>query len=307
MRIIVAGGTGFIGRNLVHRLLGQGREVVVLSRSEESVKRAFGDKAVPAVWDARTAGDWAKFLEEADEEVGVVNLTGESIAEGRWTGEKKRRIIESRVKSAGALVEACEKASNKPVVLVQGSAVGWYGPRSDEELDEKSGPGRGFLADVCDQWESASEPVEDMGVRRVLARTGIVLGQKGILEKFRTSFGLFLGGPLGSGSQWLSWIHIEDEVRALVHLLDTAEASGPYNLTAPNPVTMNEFTSALGRVMDKPAKFRVPAALLKFGLGEMAEEMILNGQKVFPSKLLEMGFEFEYNSVEDAFKHLFRQ
>lgn len=305
MRIIVAGGTGFIGRHLVQKLVEQSREVVVLSRSEKSVRRAFGDTVVPAVWDAEIAGEWVRFLEDTDEEVGVINLTGESIAEGRWTGEKKRRIIESRIKSAGAIVDACEKASKRPAVLVQGSAVGWYGPRGDEELDEKSGPGRGFLADVCEKWESVSDPVEDMGVRRVLARTGIVLGQKGILEKFKTSFKLFLGGPLGSGNQWLSWIHIEDEVRALIHLLDADQAQGPFNLTAPHPVTMEEFTTALGRVMDRPAKFRVPSALLKLGLGEMAEEMILNGQKVFPSRLLEMGFEFEYNSVEGAFKDLF--
>jgi len=304
MRVIVAGGTGFIGRHLVHKLLEKSHEVVVLSRSGKSVRQAFGDAVLAGKWDAVSAGEWVRFFDEGQEPVGIINLTGESIAEGRWTEDKKRRILESRVRSAEAVAEACHKADRRPQVLVQGSAVGWYGPRGDEELDEQSGPGSGFLADVCEKWEAASKPAEEAGVRRVLARTGIVLGKKGILEKFLKSFKLYLGGPLGEGGQWLSWIHVEDEVRALIHLLEAEKAQGPYNLSAPNPVTMGTFTEVLGRVLNKPAKFRVPSALLRLGLGEMAEEMILNGQKVFPARILEMGFEFQYNDIEEAFKDL---
>jgi hypothetical protein len=304
MRVIIMGGTGFIGSRLVELLLDAGREVAVLSRSKDSVRRKFGDRVIAAEWDAESSAGWLGLLDDAEGDVAVVNLAGESIADGRWSDEKKRRILNSRVRSGNAVVEACETASRKPAVVIQGSAVGWYGPRGDEELDEDSVQGDGFLAEVCGKWEASSKPVEKLGIRRVVARTGIVLGQGGILDKFVTPFKFFVGGPLGSGEQWLSWVHMDDEVRALKFLMDAEDASGPFNITAPNPVTMREFTNYLGKAMNRPSFFKVPSALLKLGLGEMAEEMILGGQKVYPSRILEKNFEFEYPSIEGAFNEL---
>lgn len=305
MRVIVAGGTGFIGGSLVNMLIEKGHEVAVLSRDADKVRREFGDKVISAEWDARTAKGWLGVIEETDLAVGIVNLTGENLAEGRWTNEKKRRIISSRVNSGLAVSDACDRAAKKPVAVVQGSAVGWYGPRGDERLDEYSEQGGGFLAEVCRKWEASTKPVEKLGVRRVLARTGLVLGHGGVLDKFRTPFKLFVGGPLGSGKQWMSWIHIRDEVRAIIFLLENEAASGAFNLTAPNPVTMREFTDRLGRAMGRPSLLGVPSVVLKLAFGEMAEETILDGQRAYPSRLLEMGFEFDFPVIEKAFEDLF--
>ena len=303
MRVIVAGGTGFIGSRLVEHLLENGHEPVVLSRNKSKVEKRFGDRVVPAEWDSESSRGWIRHIEEFEGKVGIVNFVGESL-DGRWTDEKKRRILNSRVRSGRAVSEACERAVKKPEVLVQGSAVGWYGPRGDEQVDESSEPGEGFLAEVCRKWEASTEAVEKLKTRRVIARTGIVLGEGGILKKFESSFKLYLGGPLGSGKQWISWIHILDQVRAITFLLESETASGPFNLTAPNPVTMREFTDALGRAMGRPSFFRVPSTLLRLGLGEMAEEMILHGQKVYPAKLLEKNFDFMYDSIDGALSQL---
>jgi uncharacterized protein (TIGR01777 family) len=303
MRVIVAGGTGFIGRRLVTALNERGHEVVVLSRSRARAGSVFGDEAGAEKWDARTAKGWVRLLDRAEEPVAIVNLTGENLA-GRWTPEKKRRIVDSRVNSGKAVAEAVERAEVKPAVLVQGSAVGFYGPRGEEVVNERSDSGAGFLAEICRKWESSSESVEEHGVRRVVARTGIVLGNNGILGKFLTPFKFFLGGPLGGGEQWMSWVHMEDEVEGIIFLLENESADGPFNLCSPHPVRMEEFTKILGRVMNRPSWLKVPKPLLRAALGEMAEEMVLSGQRVEPKKLLEMDFEFRYPSLEGAFKEI---
>ncbi|HEY81498.1 MAG TPA: TIGR01777 family protein [Anaerolineae bacterium] len=305
MRILITGGTGLIGRALIDLLLPEGHEIIVLSRNPARVTLPAGVQV--AGWDARSAQGWAHLAEGAD---AIVNLAGESIAgagaiPARWTAARKRRILESRLNATRAVVEAIDQARAKPKVLVQGSAVGYYGGRVDDvALDEDAAPGDDFLAEVAVQWEAASAPVEAMGVRRALARTGLVLSATGgSLPPTLLPFKLFLGGPLGHGLQWWPWIHIRDEVRALVFLITEPRAAGPFNLTAPNPVTNRAFARVLGKVMRRPSLLPAPAFLLRLALGEMAD-LLLKGQRALPKRLLELGFEFEYPHLEGALRDL---
>ncbi len=305
MRILITGGTGLIGRALVDLLLPEGHEIIVLSRNPERASLPAGVQV--AGWDARTAQGWAHLAEAAD---AIVNLAGESIAgtgpiPARWTAARKRRILESRLNATQAVVEAIDQARAKPKVLVQGSAVGYYGGRVDDVvLDEDAPAGDDFLAEVAVQWEAASAPVEGMGVRRALARTGLVLSaQGGSLPPTLLPFKLFLGGPLGSGQQWQPWIHIRDEARALRFLITEPRASGPFNLTAPNPVTQRAFAHTLGRVLGRPSFAPAPGFLLRLALGEMAD-LLLKGQRAVPKRLLELGFTFDFPDLESALRDL---
>jgi uncharacterized protein (TIGR01777 family) len=232
----------------------------------------------------------------------VVNLVGEPIAAGRWTAARKALILDSRVKAAQAVVSAMKLARARPEALLQGSAVGWYGPRGDEKLDEGSGPGKGFLADTAGKWEEAAKGATALGVRLALLRTGIVLDKGGgALEKFLPPFRLFLGGPLGSGAQWMPWIHRRDMAGAILHLLDNAHLSGPFNLAAPGSVTMKDFCAALGRAMGRPSLLPVPGFALKLLMGaEMAEELVLSGQRAEPGKLLQSGYRFRHPDLDSA-------
>ncbi len=305
MRVLITGGTGLIGRALIDLLLLEGHEIIVLSRRPDRAQLPAGVRV--AGWDARSAQGWGHLLEGAD---AVVNLAGESIAgkgpiPARWTAARKRRIRESRLNATHAVVEAIERAENKPRVLVQGSAVGFYGGRTDDVvLDEDAPPGDDFLAEVAVAWEAASEPVEAWGVRRAIARTGLVLSaQGGSLPPTMLPFKFFLGGPLGYGLQWWPWIHIRDEVRAIRFLIQEPRASGPFNLVAPNPVTNRQFALILGKVMGRPAFLQTPAFVLRLALGEMAE-LLLKGQRAVPKRLLALGFRFEYPELEAALRDL---
>ncbi len=308
MRVIITGGTGLIGRALVPLLLQEGYQIVVLSRHPSQARLPADVQVVP--WDARTASGWGHWVEGA---TAIVNLAGESIAgtgliPARWTKARKQRILESRVHATRAVVEAIDQAQAKPQVLVQGSAIGYYGGWVDDTiLDENAPPGQDFLAQVVRQWEAASEPVEAWGVRRVLARTGLVLStQGGSLPPTMLPFRFFLGGPLGSGQQWWSWIHLQDEVRALHFLLTHPQASGPFNLTAPHPVTNREFALTLGQVMGRPAFLPTPGWLLRLTLGELAD-LLLKGQRVLPKRLLDLGFQFAFPTLEMALEELLRK
>ncbi|MGD2115570.1 MAG: TIGR01777 family oxidoreductase, partial [Acidobacteriota bacterium] len=247
---------------------------------------------------------WGAELEGAR---AVVNLAGESVAGGRWTASRKRRIRESRLASTRAVCRAIERASERPEVLLQGSAVGFYGPREgDGRLTEDSGPGDDFLARVTIDWEAASRPVEEIGVRRCLLRTGVVLSTAGgALPQMALPFKLFAGGPAGDGSQWVPWIHLRDEVLAIRFLLETAAARGPFNLTAPEPVTNRELSRALGAALGRPSLLRAPSFALRLALGEMAE-VVLEGQRAVPERLLAAGFEFEFPDVRTALADLYR-
>jgi hypothetical protein len=299
MRVVVIGGTGFIGRALCAELLRQGNTVDVVSRDPAKAREMFGPGARGISWSLDEREGLGEAVEGAG---GIVNLAGESIA-GRWTKKKKDRILSSRLKSVESVVRAVERADSKPQVLLQGSAVGYYVPRGKNPLDESAEAGKGFLADTARQWEQASAPVETFGVRRVLLRTGMVLGRGGALERMLPPFRLGLGGPIGSGEQMVSWIHIRDEVGAIIHLLQSEDAAGPFNLTAPSPVTNREFASALGRVLSRPAKMATPSFALRLMFGEMAEEVLLSGQAALPTRLLRGGYAFLHSEVEDALKN----
>lgn len=297
MRALIAGGTGFIGRALVGELLGSGWEVAVLSRSPDKVAEAFGGSVTGVQW----GDDWSGLL---GPDTVIVNLAGENIADGRWTALKKQRILDSRVQSGRRLVEAVKKAGVLPGALIQASAVGFYGPRGTELLDESAGPGEGFLSGVTRHWEDSTRELEKMGVRRAVIRTGMVLGPGGALEKMLPPFKMFLGGPLGSGFQGVSWIHIADEVGAIRFLMENTAASGVFNLTAPTPVRFRKFAHILGDTLHRPYKLPVPAFMVRLLFGEMGEELLLSGQLVVPKRLEEAGYVFRFRELSDALEDL---
>lgn len=298
MRILITGGTGLIGRPLAAGLAVDGHEVIVLSRNPE---RATGlpDGVRAERWDARTAGGWAHLAEGAG---AIVNLAGESIGSGRWTQERKERILDSRLDAGRAVVQAVEQATEKPGVLIQASGIGYYGSRGGEVITESASPGDDWLARVAVQWEASTEPVEALGVRRAIIRTGVVLDAgEGALPRMLLPFRLFVGGPLAGGKQWLPWIHLQDEVAAIRFLIDNPEARGPFNLSGPNPVTNGQFGRALGRVLGRPSFVPVPGFALKLLLGEMST-LVLDGQRAMPQKLLDLGFGFRFLVAEAALK-----
>ena len=242
-------------------------------------------------------------MEEMD---AVVHLAGESIADGRWSDERKQRIRDSRIMSGQAIVEAIQDAERKPSVLVQSSAIGYYGPLEDQVVDESGQPGGDYLSKVCVDWEDSTTAVEEMGVRRPIARTGIVLSMDGgALPKIVLPFKLFAGGKIGSGKQWWSWIHIADQVRALRFLLENNEATGAFNLSAPNPVRNSEFAKTVGSVMGRPSLLPVPSPALSTLYGEMST-VLLDGQRAIPARLQAMGFTFDFPALEAALKDLLK-
>jgi uncharacterized protein (TIGR01777 family) len=225
-----------------------------------------------------------------------VQLSGESLAAGRWTAARKERFWESRVTSSRNLAEAVIDANPRPEVFIQGSAVGYYG-NSESPVTGDSPQGEGYLADLCSAWESASRDVEAAGIRRVIARTGLVLGAEGdLLQRMGLPFRLYVGGPMGSGGQWMPWIHLDDEARSLRFLIENPKASGPFNLTSPHPVTNRRFSEILGASLHRPSWLRVPAWVLRLALGEMSS-LVLQGQRALPERLLEEGFGFRYSEL----------
>lgn len=304
-RVVVAGGNGFIGRPFCRALLARGYRVSVLTRGASRAVGVSPDGAVPEMhtWDGRSAQGWGHL---ADGAFALVNLAGESIGDGRWTPERKRSILQSRVLAGEAMTQAVAQASVKPDVLVQASAVGYYGDTGQDAVDESSPPGKGFLTEVCLRWEESTRSVEGMGVRRVVARTGLVLGREGgVLEKMLTPFKMFLGGPLGDGSQGFPWIHLDDEVRSMIFLMERGDASGAFNLTAPETASNLEFCRRLGEAMSRPCGLAAPAAMLRLAFGEMADELLLTGCRAFPKRLVEMGFDFSHPRLGPALKELF--
>ena len=306
MRVLITGGTGLIGRALSEDLVSQGHEVIVLSRSPERAS-GFPDGVHVVGWDARTAEGWGHLADGAG---AIVDLAGASIAgEGffpsRWTEENRRVIRESRLNSSRAVVEAVAQAEHKPGVLVQASGVGYYGFHGDEPLTEEAAPGDDWAARfTAEEWEPSSAPVEEMGVRRVIARTGVVLSvEEGALPRLLLPFRLFVGGPMGSGKQWYSWISLQDEARALRFLIETEEARGAFNLTAPNPVTNGELAKLIGKVMGRPSIIPVPGFALRLAFGEVAE-VVLQGQRAIPQRLLDLGFEFDFPTAEASLQDM---
>ena len=303
MRVIITGGTGLIGRALATNLLNGGggkHEVIVLSRNPHRVSGL--PRGVQVVgWDGRSAQGWEHLIEGAD---AIVNLAGASLSEGRWTEQRKHLIFDSRVHAGQAVTQAIEGARLKPKVLVQASATGYYGSHGDEKITEDAPPGNDFLAQVCIAWEAGTASVEQWGVRRVVIRTGVVLSTRGgALPRMTMPFKMFVGGPLGSGRQWLPWIHIADEVGAIRFLIDKEDAFGPFNLTAPEPATNRQFSRVLGRVLGRPSVLPVPAAALRLMFGEMSM-VLLEGQRAVPQRLLAAGYQFRFPDLEQALRHL---
>jgi hypothetical protein len=283
-RILLTGGTGFIGRALSAALQARGDTVVVVSRRG------------PVTWDT--------IEEEVARCDAIVHLAGEPIADARWTPERLELIRSSRVDTTRRLAKALA-ATPKARVFVSGSAIGIYGMRLDDVVcDEATPAGADVLARIGLEWEAAADPAREAGIRVVHPRIGIVLGHGGALAKMRKPFELFAGGPIGSGKQWMSWIHVSDVVRALVFALDRESLKGPVNLVAPEPATMNDFAKALGKALGRPSLFRVPALALKAALGEGVAELLLTGQRVKPGRLLEEGFAFEFPRLGEALKDL---
>jgi hypothetical protein len=309
MNILITGGTGLIGQALIEKLLDDGHKISVLTRSIVKAKKEIPDGVFAYQWNGTNSEGWSNIVEEMD---AVINLAGESIAGDsltkiltrRWTPEQKQRIKQSRLQSGHALSEAIQSASKKPEVFIQASAVGFYGPRGSDKITEQSSAGDDFLSTVCQAWEASSINIEEMGVRRVIIRTGLVLSSNGgILPMMLLPFRLFVGGPIGSGEQYISWIHIEDQVNAIRYLLTNHNSFGAYNLTAPTPVTSKEFGQIAGKVLKRPSYLPVPNFALKLVLGEKAT-LVLDGQRAIPQKLLEEGYDFKYNSLEFSLRNL---
>jgi uncharacterized protein (TIGR01777 family) len=300
MRILISGGSGLVGHALAGQLIGSGHRVVITSRDPARVKGLPGGAKVEA-WDA---GSWQQLVPLIDGADAVVHLVGENLAAGRWTKRRKQRLRDSRIDSSRAVARAIADAKSPPGVLVQASAVGYYGPCGEAEIDEEASAGDDFLAGLCRDWEDASAEVEDLGVRRPVLRTGPVLSAKGgALPRMLLPFRLFIGGPVGSGQQWFPWIHLEDEVGAICFLLEHGLATGPFNLTAPHPLTNGDFSRMLGKVLRRPSVMPVPGAALRLAFGEMGE-LLLTGQRAVPKKLLEAGYEFHYPEAEAALREI---
>ena len=297
MKIALAGGSGFLGTALTQALTRDGHDVAVLTRQNPASMPAQ-PRVTHVSWTPDgTSAAWAAALDGAD---AVVNLAGESIAARRWSERQKQEIRDSRLRATASLTAAIRQVARAPKVLVSGSAVGYYGDRGDETITESSGPGRDFLAGVADAWETAANQVAAR-TRVALVRTGIVLDRKGgALAKMLPPFQLFVGGPLGSGRQYMPWIHKEDWVRLVTFAMTHEGARGPLNATAPAPVTNAEFSKALGRALHRPSLLPAPAFALRLALGEMADALLLGGQRALPVRATDLGFSFRYSNIDDA-------
>ena len=303
MKIVLAGGTGFIGRQLCRSLALHGHHVTVLSRSPEHAHPSL----VPAVtlvgWDGATRGPWERTLDSAD---ALINLSGEPIAEGRWTAARKQALRESRIGTTRLLVQTLSRLSSKPRTLINASAIGYYGPRDSTPVTEETPPGSDFLAHLCVDWEQEAMQAEALGLRVVRLRIGLVLGKDGgALLRMALPFRFFLGGPISPGSQWVSWIHRHDLTNLIHWILSHSEVNGAVNGVAPGSVTMDEFCRTLGRVLDRPSWLPVPEFALRLALGELAT-LLTTGQRVEPTVALREGYPFQYPRLEQALKGIFR-
>jgi len=297
MNIVVSGSTGLVGTALIPVLTRAGHDVVRLVRSKSlsPSKELIG-------WDPEASYIDAAGLEG---QAAVVHLAGEPIASGRWNALKKARIRDSRVNGTRLLCEALSHCARPPEVLACASAIGFYGDRGDERLTETSANGTGFLAEVCRDWEAATAPARQKGIRVVNLRFGVILSrQGGALAKMLTPFKMGLGGPVGSGRQYMSYISIDDCVAAIVHAMATRTLAGPVNVVAPVPVTNSEFTKTLGKVLGRPTVMPMPAFAARLAFGEMADELLLSSQRVEPARLLEAGFKFAQADLQAALRHV---
>lgn len=295
--ILLTGGSGFIGQQLVPTLLSAGHTITVFTRNPKKTSAIFQQQV--------TTTDNLEGLSADDHFDAVINLAGEGIGDRRWTDAVKQQLRDSRLLTTASLVEYFKRANQKPAVFISGSAIGVYGLHSDEKLDEQASGDDSFSSRLCRDWEAQAAEAEALGIRCCYLRTGVVLGKNGgALSKMLPPFKMALGGPMGSGQQWMSWVHMDDLVNAIVYALETPSINGPINGTAPNPVTNKAFSKALGSALNRPAVIPMPAFVLKLMMGEMAEELLLSGQRVVPAKLTRSGFEFKYPQLDDALRDI---
>lgn len=293
MNILITGGTGFIGQELREELLKKGHSLIIVTRNPKK----YEDESASNQQFISIEDDLVSEMEKCDV---VINLAGENIFGQRWSDVVKKRIYDSRINTTRTLVEAMAKAKNKPEVFISASASGIYGDRGDEILDESTPFANDFLAKVCIDWEAEAQKAIELGVRVVIPRIGIVLEQGGgALEKMMPPFQFFVGGPIGNGKQYLGWIHRTDLVQAIMFPIQNKEITGPYNVCAPNAVTMNELAKTLGDMMNRPSLFRVPEFVLSIVLGEAAQP-VLHSARMIPKNLQENGFEFRFEDLEEA-------
>lgn len=297
MKILISGASGLVGTHLIPTLIAKGHSVYKLVRKTPQ-------SADEIQWDAMKG-----FSDEAQAQLegfdAVVHLAGDNVASENWSDEKKRKIRESRTVGTKVLVDALRKCENPPKILVSASAIGFYGDRKDEILTEDSAKGEGFFPEVCDEWEQEANKATEFGARVVNPRIGIVLSRDGgALEKMLTPFKFGIGGTIGSGKQYMSWIALDDLIKIIHFALETQDLNGAVNATAPNPVTNEEFTKTLGDVLGRPTFIPIPAFGIKFLFGEMGERLLLEGCRVIPKRLQDAGFEFEFTDLEKALKHV---
>ncbi len=301
MRIIITGGAGLIGKELAAHWLEKSHEVIVLTRHPDQLSKGVPQGLHFEKWDGHSSKGWGGLADGAG---AIVNLAGENIGAGRWTRKRKTAILQSRQNAGNAIVEAVRQAAVKPGLVIQASGVDYYGVHGEEIITDDQPNGEGFLSDVCVGWEDATLGVEQYGVRRIVSRSAVVLTTKGgAFPKILMPFRFFVGGPLGSGRQWFSWVHMHDEVEAMDWFLNTSSASGVYNLSSPNPLQNRELAKAIGQVMHRPALFPVPAPIIRLLFGEMAIT-VLGGQRVVPNRLMKEGFRFTFSEIKSALQDL---
>ena len=296
MKVLISGGTGLIGGALIQQLLKNGHQVVCLTRSAKEYTSQSGMDYL--VWNGTKSGGWMERVGSTDV---IINLAGDNLGSGRWTMKKKQRILQSRLDAGFALSEFAIQSDEKPKIFIQSSAIGIYGTDLLVEKKESSQPGHDYLTEVAKEWEHSSIAVEQVGITRAIIRTGVVLDRKeGALSRMLLPFQMFIGGPIGNGKQWLSWIHLMDEVGAIQFIMEKG-LGGIFNLVAPKPVTNAQMGKAIAKVLHRPFWFPVPGFLLRLALGEMST-LVLDGQKVLPARLTEAGYEYKFPDLESALR-----
>ncbi len=302
-RIVITGATGLIGKKLADALIVRGDEVIVFTRNAEKARSIFPGAFECVEWNYQHPEQWKSKFENSN---AIVHLAGINLFAKRWNNDFKKEVLESREVSTKNLVEAIKSCINKPEVFISASGIGYYGDCRDSILDEKSTKGNDFLADVCEVWERESQKIGELGIRNVQIRTGLVLSiEDGALKQMSPAFKLFVGGPLGNGKQWSSWLHIDDIVGIYLHAIDNKNISGAVNATTQNPVRMKEFANTLGKVLNRPSLFPVPRLILRLVVGE-AVEVVTASQRINSKKLLDSGYKFKFENLEDALKDLLR-
>lgn len=302
-KIIITGATGSIGKNLAQQLIARGDEVIIFTRNPDKAKEKIINAKRHVKWEYEKINAWLYDLNSVDV---VVHLAGANLGAKRWNEYYKKLAYDSRIISTRNLVEAIKLVEQKPKVFICSSAVGIYGNRYDEILDENSSPGNDFMAHICKDWEKEAEKVEQFGVRRVSIRTGLVMQKnEGVLKKMLLPFKLFIGGPLGSGRQWFPWIHIDDIVGIYLHAIDDERISSAVNGASPGIITMKEFAKTLGKVLKRPSLLPVPKFVMKIAAGEVAEYAVMS-QRTSVEKIIEAGYKFKFENLEKALKDLLK-